>query len=323
MSRQPNLGVAHVDGDAVDARHADVEHAGLGLELQRLAAGLLRHHPADAAHAVAAGLGLRAVGIVDADVGFGARRLRRRAAPSSGRSASAAARRWRAPPPRVNTLSLPAQVDHHDLVAEAVHLAEGNAGRHAPLYGRAGAQAQSCAGRWRKVEQQRPLKRCSRSAHQLDASLEQPDAPMRARCPAGCSLACSLSPRPSRPRSPRRRPPRPSRPSRSRPSPRAWCTLGPGVPARRPAAGHRAARAHAHRRQGRQAVGAAAGRARRSTPAARAGCSTCALSPDFAASGLVYLLLRRAARRRQERHQRRARPSSSPRATAAGSRTCR
>ena len=102
MSRHQPRG-PHVDRDAVDAVDDNVKHAGLGLELQCLASRLPRHHPADAAHAVAARLGLGAIRVVDADVGFRAGDLRRRAAPSSGRSGPAG-RRWRAPPPIEHTV---------------------------------------------------------------------------------------------------------------------------------------------------------------------------------------------------------------------------
>ena len=72
MSFQPNFGAPHVDGDVRDVLHLDIEDARLGLELERLAPGLAGDEPPDAAHAVAAGFSLRAIGIVDADVGLGA-----------------------------------------------------------------------------------------------------------------------------------------------------------------------------------------------------------------------------------------------------------
>ena len=123
----------------------DVEHAGLGLELERLAAGLAGDEPPDAAHAVAAGFRLRAVGIVDADVGLGAGMLgivqhhhlvemRRRPC----RNRMGRRRRER--------LLAAAQVDHHDLVAESVHFAEGQGALAWPLIWRAGGAAQSRPG---------------------------------------------------------------------------------------------------------------------------------------------------------------------------------
>ena len=62
---------------------------------------------------------------------------------------------------------------------------------------------------------------------------------------------------------------------------------GTGLPARRPAARHRAARAHADRRQGRQTVRAAAGRAA-VYASGQGGLLDVVLSPDFASSGLIY-----------------------------------
>ena len=73
---------AHIDGKArrADARHR--EKTGAGLEEQAVLVGRARHdriahhRPGDAARAVAAGGGLRAVGVVDAQVGVGAGRDR-------------------------------------------------------------------------------------------------------------------------------------------------------------------------------------------------------------------------------------------------------
>ena len=88
-------------------------------------------------------------------------------------------------------------------------------------------------------------------------------------------------------------------------------SLGHAVPARRPAAGHRAAGAHAHRRQGRQAVASPSQGVPEVVAGGQGGLLDVLLAPDFATSRHHLSLLRRAARRRQERHQRRRAPSSS------------
>ena len=101
----------------------DAEHPGPGLEGEARAPGLLRHPPADAAHAVAAGFRLRAVGIVDAHVGLGAggRRIvqhhhlvEARLRPPGDRARLAGREH----------AGRAAQVHDHDLVAETVHLGE-------------------------------------------------------------------------------------------------------------------------------------------------------------------------------------------------------
>ena len=88
-----------------------------------------------AAHAVAAGAGFRAVIVVDADEGVGAGRARRierhqlivrRAACGGGRARLIGADLGRAR----------AQIDHDDLVADAVHLHEGLVGERAHKFGR-------------------------------------------------------------------------------------------------------------------------------------------------------------------------------------------
>ena len=128
---------------------------------------------------------------------------------------------------------------------------------------------------------------------------------MRARCRP--LLAPCLPPRWPRPRYQGAGGSR-NRPSRSRPSPRAWTTLGAAVPAGRPDAGHRAAGPHAHRRQGRQDVAAARGRARPSTCAARAACWMWRWRPILRRRGCCSSPSRSRAAAAQ-RHQRRARPA--------------
>ena len=93
-------------------------------------AGLLEHQIGDAAHAVAAGAGLRAVIVVDAHEGVGAGRARRmqRHQLVVGRALRPAAARASA---GADGARLAAQVDHHDLVAETVHLDEGVVGERA------------------------------------------------------------------------------------------------------------------------------------------------------------------------------------------------
>jgi hypothetical protein len=118
-------GRAHVHRDAADVGDADIEHAGAGLELEVLAAGVVRHGPADAAHAVAAGTHLRAVDIEDADVGL------RAAGPGLGEHHHLVEMRGAVPPDGgglrgAEGLPAPTQVDDHDLVAETVHLAVGD-----------------------------------------------------------------------------------------------------------------------------------------------------------------------------------------------------
>ena len=97
-------------------------------------------------------------------------------------------------------------------------------------------------------------------------------------------------------------------------------SLGPGVPARRTAAGDGAARdacASSARTAGCRRRCRAC---RRSTPAARAACSTSCSDPTSPPRALVYLLLRRAARRQPQRHQPWRAAGSSAKATAAARR---
>ena len=68
---------AHVHGEQAVGALPAIEDAARGLEGERALAAFLRHQVGDAAHAVAAGAGFRAVIVVDADEGVGARRARR------------------------------------------------------------------------------------------------------------------------------------------------------------------------------------------------------------------------------------------------------
>ena len=134
-----------------------VEQAGLGLEGQRALAGFLEQQLGDAAHAVAAGARLRAVIVVDAHIGVGAGRARR----VQGHQlvvGRAVGLRGRARLGRADRAGLPAHVDHHDLVAETVHLDEcvvGERAHGAPavaaLYGQAHDRGNDCVPAFRRV----------------------------------------------------------------------------------------------------------------------------------------------------------------------------
>ena len=107
-----------------------VQQSGLGLERQRGLAGLLEQQLGDAAHAVAARARLRAVAVVDADIRIGAGRARR----VQGHELiirRAVGLRGRARLVRGDRAGLSAHVDHHDLVAETVHLDESVVGERA------------------------------------------------------------------------------------------------------------------------------------------------------------------------------------------------
>ena len=81
MSCQPKRGTPMSTEISAVGMLLGVEDAGDGLEGEDLLAGLGGQRLHDAAHAVAAGLRHRAVGIEDLDVVGGARRARRRGSP--------------------------------------------------------------------------------------------------------------------------------------------------------------------------------------------------------------------------------------------------
>src|SRR5690606_37527356 len=129
---EPRL--AHIDRNAIDALHIDIEDAAAGLEPELAAPGLLRHYPTDAPRAVAARLRERAVSIVDADEGIRVLRARIvqnhelveiRVRPGCDGAGLVGRKHTRAPP----------EIDDHDLVSETVHLAErdGIAAGHGPI----------------------------------------------------------------------------------------------------------------------------------------------------------------------------------------------
>src|SRR4249919_3172040 len=106
------------------------QQSGLGLERQRGLAGLLEQQLGDAAHAVAARTRLRAVAVVDADIRVRAGRARR----VQGHELiirRAVGLRGRARLVRGDRAGLSTHVDHHDLVAETVHLHESVVGERA------------------------------------------------------------------------------------------------------------------------------------------------------------------------------------------------
>ena len=120
---------AHVDRDQPIGMFLGRENAGDGLEGEQLAAGLGRQRLHDAAHAVAAGLRHRAVGVDDLDVVLGARRpaivdrhdlveLRRRIGGERHRRG------------RRDAIRAAAHVGDDDVVAEPVHLGEGGCAGH-------------------------------------------------------------------------------------------------------------------------------------------------------------------------------------------------
>ena len=324
MSRQPNLGVPMSTVMRSMPATAHVEHAGLGLELQRLAAGLPRHHPADAAHAVAAGAGFRAVVVVDADIGVRAGNLgvvqhhhlvevRRRPCGDGARLGriehTAAARADRPPRSRCRGRSscgrecrltcpliwaCPAQDNLTGPLAENCATA---------LEARIGDAQTSIA------DTSFPRSECQRDP---DAPIWIPSAlPLERTRSASADIALSCAQRllPADPWQPARLVHAAVGPDHQgaagqdraadqgrdlRQGPRA--SVGIGLPARRAAAGDGAAGAPAPDRQGRHGVGAAAGRAEglRQRAGRAAGRSArpgfCDLRPDLS-------LLRRPARR--------------------------
>ena len=152
ISSQAKARLAHVDGEPAGAspfqqlsRPALVSNVSASLPVS------LNSEIGDAAHAVAAGARFRAVVVVDAHVGVGAGRARRmeRHQLVVGRAGGCAAAR------ASSALTAPlraAHVDHHDLVAETVHLDEGVVGERAhrgpdiaALYGQHGGLGQWAA----------------------------------------------------------------------------------------------------------------------------------------------------------------------------------
>ena len=116
------LRLAHVDGvEAIGRAAPAIEQAGAGLEGQAVLVAAGKHLPRDAAHAVAAGAGFGAVIVVDPDEGFGAGQPGRL---QQHQLIVGDMRRHRPRIGRRHRRRLIAQVDHHDLVADAVHLGE-------------------------------------------------------------------------------------------------------------------------------------------------------------------------------------------------------
>ena len=122
----------HVDGVETAVDLPAIQETGLGLEGERVLAALVRYDRGDAAHAVAAGAGLRAVIVEDADEGVGAGRARRierhqlvvrRARGRGGRARLLGRDRRRAL----------TQINDDDLVADTVHLDERLVGERAHL----------------------------------------------------------------------------------------------------------------------------------------------------------------------------------------------
>lgn len=113
---------AHVDSVEIRRRSLPAaQKAGAGLEGDRGLSGLLEQPPHHAAHAVAAGTCLRAVIIVDADEGLGTvepcpLQYHELIIGHTGRRGDGACLLWRHRSAHV------AQIDHDDLVADAVHL---------------------------------------------------------------------------------------------------------------------------------------------------------------------------------------------------------
>ena len=128
ISRQSSRGGAHVDAIGPFAEPLAGDEAALGLDRQRRRAGLAAEPVGDAARAVAAGAGERAVVVVDEDVGARLRRARIGQRPSSDRSRDPARDGSRAPRP-ASAPARPAQVEHEDLVAGAVHARDAPAGQ--------------------------------------------------------------------------------------------------------------------------------------------------------------------------------------------------
>src|SRR5262245_34369325 len=130
----------HIDADPLRAGHLDVETACPRLEYEGAPSRLFRFKPANATHAIAAGFGLRTVGIKDADVGLssGAHGFEKHHHLVEVRQwlvGNGDYGRWA----KIER-SAPAQVDDQDLVAETAHLLEWETGGHAPLYGQRGSK---------------------------------------------------------------------------------------------------------------------------------------------------------------------------------------
>src|SRR5690606_6030238 len=129
---EPRL--AHIDGDVVDALYVSLQHAAARLEPEITATGLLRHRPRNAAGTIPARARGRTVGIVDAYKCVGAGRPRivehHELIEMSARVGGDGTRLFLREDPCASS-----QIDHHDLVSEAVHLLEGDgiAAGHGPI----------------------------------------------------------------------------------------------------------------------------------------------------------------------------------------------
>ena len=116
----------HVDGVEVGRRPLPaVQRPRRGLESDRALACLFEQAAHDAAHAVAAGAGFRPVIIVDADEGLGAVEPRPL---QHHKLVIGHMRRHRARVFRRDLAGRIAQIDHDNLVADAIHLGEGVVG---------------------------------------------------------------------------------------------------------------------------------------------------------------------------------------------------
>ena len=118
------LGFAHVNGDQPAGTALALQKAATGFEHGRVPAALAHQELGDAATAVAAGLGLAAVAIVDAQEGHGG---------AVGRFQDQDLITTNAPTPVGDCPGLLlgqaqgilAGIDHHKVVAETMHLGEG------------------------------------------------------------------------------------------------------------------------------------------------------------------------------------------------------
>ena len=209
-------------------------------------------------------------------------------------------------------LAAAAQIDHHDLVAETVHLAKGRrAARHAPIYGSRAAKHNHERGRRRAFRANHCAKLACPTMYAArprrgSATRIGPGTTTRRICPMSRTVWFSaatvvlLAAYPAAAQITNAPAPRETKPRQGRDgSPRACPSLGLAVPARRPHAGDRASRPAARRRP-RAARSRRPSRAFPQSPqAARAGCSTSRWRPTSPARAASIFSLCRAARRRQ------------------------
>jgi len=123
---------AHVHREHTIGALPAIKNARARFKSECILAALLGHEIGDAAHAVSAGARFRAIIVIDANEGVGARRARRVQSHQLIVGCSARPRR-RARFVRLYFAAARAQIDDDDFVADAVHLHEGLIGECAHI----------------------------------------------------------------------------------------------------------------------------------------------------------------------------------------------